>query len=67
MRSGLALFAALVVGGVLFGANPHPHFWWERIPAFAAVLGFAATWLLVFTAKKLLAPLLQRPDGEGEE
>jgi len=67
VRLAVALFAVLVVCGAIFGHNAHPHFAWDRIPAFGALLGFAGTWLLTLLAKSVLAPLLQRPDPSEED
>ena len=51
---------ALLALAVLFGRSPHPHFWWDYIPAFHAVLGYAGCWLLVVGAKGLGKRLLER-------
>ena len=71
-RMSLALLAAavLVIAAAVFGRNPHPHAWWEQIPAYGALFGYAGAWALVFLAKSILAPLLHRDDharpaGEG--
>ncbi len=58
--------AILAVLGAIFGRNPHPHFWWEAIPAYAAVAGFAGAHLLAFLAKSVLAPLLRSEEEDGE-
>ena len=70
-RRTLALSAAavLVVAAALFGRNPHPHAWWESIPAYGALFGYAGAWAIVVLAKSILTPLLHRDDhqaaGEG--
>ena len=52
--------ALLVVAGAIFGRNPHPHVWWETIPAYGAIFGYAGTWVLAWFAKKVLAPRIRR-------
>ncbi len=52
--------AIVVVGGAIFGRNPHPHVWWEAIPAYGAIFGYAGTYALALFAKKLLAPRIRR-------
>ena len=57
--------AVLLALAIVFGQHPHPHVWWEEIPAYAAVFGYAGAWLLIGLAKSVLAPLLRRePKGE---
>lgn len=63
--SALALCAVLVALAVTVGRNPHPHFWWEELPAYGAGFGYLGAWLLIWLAKSVLAPLLRR-DDEGE-
>lgn len=63
----LAMLSALTAASVLFGRNPHPHVWWEAVPAYGAFFGYAGAWALVLLAKSVLAPLLHRPDEEGEK
>ncbi len=53
MRLGLGAAAALLVCGMLFGVSPHPHFWWDHVPGFAAAFGFGGAWLLARAAKAL--------------
>ncbi len=67
----LSAAGALVVAGALFGRNPHPHMWWETIPAYGAAIGYGGAWVLIILAKSILAPLLRRddqaaPHTEGE-
>jgi hypothetical protein len=44
---------ALVILAAIFGRSAHPHFFWDYIPAFAALFGYGGCWLLVVGAKKL--------------
>jgi len=37
----------------LFFRPEHPHFWWEKIPAFDAIFGFAGCILIVVGSKAL--------------
>ena len=63
MSSSRLCFAAVVVlliAGALLGRPAHPHFWWDRIPDFYALFGFAASGLLVLL-KGLGKRRLQRP------
>jgi hypothetical protein len=66
-RAVFAIAVAVLLFAAFFGTNPHPHFWWDEIPAFSALLGFAGAWLLVILAKSVASPLLQRPDEEDGE
>jgi hypothetical protein len=54
-----AVLAATVLAGFL--VDLHPHFDFERLPAFAALFGFGACVALVF-GSKLLGALLKRRD-----
>lgn len=62
-RAGIVALALLFIVGALLGRPEHPHGWWQRIPGFLGLFGFAGTWLLVFVAKSLLARWLERPRG----
>ena len=63
-RTSLAAGAVLVLLAVAFGGNPHPHLWWESVPFYGAVFGYAGAWALIWLAKSVLAPLLRRDEGE---
>lgn len=39
----------------------HPHYWWERIPAFFAMYGFVICLLIIFGAK-VIGRLVQRTE-----
>lgn len=67
VQLGFIGLAVLTGAALLFGGNPHPHFWWEAIPVWSAVFGYVGAWLLSIAAKSVLAPLLHRADEEGEE
>jgi hypothetical protein len=43
----------LVILSALFGRTHHPHFFWDYIPGFFALFGYAGGWLLVAGAKTL--------------
>lgn len=64
-RAALTAAAGLLLLAVVFGRNPHPHMWWEAVPIYGAVFGYAGAWALIWLAKSVLAPLLRR-NGEGE-
>lgn len=68
-RPALAVAAAvlLVVAGVLYGSPAHPHFWWERIPAYGGLIGFAGGLALVGLAKGVLARLSEPDEEDGAE
>jgi hypothetical protein len=55
-----ALLVVLLVLGAALGRAAHPHFWWDSIPALGALIGLGGTWLLVWLAKSVLAPRLER-------
>ena len=57
-----ALLIGLFLASVVFGRPPHPHFWWDYIPGFQAILGFGGSWLLVLLAKSAAARRLERRD-----
>ncbi len=64
-RLQIGFGAALLVVAVLFGRNPHPHMWWEAVPAYGAFFGYGGAWLLIWLAKVVLAPRLRRDDSRG--
>ena len=37
----------------LFFRSEHPHFWWEKIPAFDAIFGFLGCIVIVLGSKAL--------------
>jgi hypothetical protein len=52
----------LVILSAIFGRSPHPHFIWDYIPGFAALLGYGGCWLLVVGAKTLGKRWLERSE-----
>ena len=46
----------------LFFRPEHPHFWWERIPAFDAIYGFFGCILIVVGSKALGHKWLQKDE-----
>jgi hypothetical protein len=48
--------------GVFFRPE-HPHFWWEKIPAFDAIFGFLGCILIVLGSKALGHHWLQKGEG----
>ncbi len=62
----LAALIALLVLATVFGRNPHPHVWWESIPVYGAVFGYAGAWALIWLAKSVLAPRLRDESGKGD-
>ena len=48
-----------ILSGFFFRAE-HPHFWWERIPAFDAIFGFLGCILIVVGSKALGHHWLQK-------
>ena len=61
IKLGLAVLALLVAVNV-FVRPEHPHFGLERIPGFWAVFGLAAAVGMSLVLKKLVYPLLRRPE-----
>ncbi len=60
----LALGTVLLVVAAVFGRNPHPHMWWEAVPAYGALFGYGGAWLLIWVAKAVLAPRLRSGGSE---
>ena len=60
----LALFAGLGLLVVLnlFVRNHHPHFGIDWIPGFWPVFGFGVGVAMVFFVKKIVQPLIKRPE-----
>ncbi len=63
----LGLLALLWAGGALFGSPNPPHFWWERVPGYAALLGLGGAWLLGAGFRALGERWLQREECYYEE
>ena len=57
---GLGFLALLFLVSAVFGRSAQPHFWWDYIPAFQAILGFGGGWLLIQLAKSGVARRLER-------
>jgi hypothetical protein len=47
----------------LFFRPEHPHFWWEKIPAFDAIFGFLGCILIVVGSKALGHHWLQKDEN----
>lgn len=47
----------------LFFRPEHPHFWWEKIPAFDAIFGFLGCILIVIGSKALGHHWLQKDEN----
>ena len=56
----------LVLGALLWGKPDHPRFFWDRVPAFAAVFGLAGAAALVALARLLGRLGLERPEDYYE-
>lgn len=70
MIIAVAVVLALVVE-FLF-AHPHVYFWWHALPGFDIGFGLLGAILLIFVAKGIVGPLLQRKEdyydgGEDDE
>jgi hypothetical protein len=65
IRIVAALLASLglLLAALTWGQSEHPHFWWEKVPGFAAALGFAGCWLLIAVSKALGKHWLERHEG----
>ena len=50
-----------VIVEVLF-AHPHYHKFWHTMPGFDMLFGFLGCAVLIFVAKKIVAPLIQRDE-----
>jgi hypothetical protein len=57
-----AAAAVLVILAAIFGRSHHPHFFWDYIPGFSALLGYGGCWLLVVGAKALGKRWLERDE-----
>lgn len=51
----LILVACIIITSILgfIFPNPHPHFWWQRIPIFNAVFGFLGCFIIILASKWL--------------
>jgi hypothetical protein len=56
----ISLGITVIIG---FFVHPKSHFWWEKIPGFYAIYGFAACVLIIFGAKALGNYWLKREEG----
>ena len=71
-RSGIAGAAAAVIICVaaerIFLHGGHHRHWWDAVPLFYALLGFAGGFLLSYGAKFLAKHVIQRKEGyyDGE-
>lgn len=66
----LAALLGLAVANIFFTA-PDPHFRYDAWPEFWPAFGFGAGCLMILVLKKIVAPLVQRPedfygDGNGD-
>lgn len=61
----LAMFVVLGLTVVLnlFVLNHHPHFGIDWIPGFWSVFGFGVGVVMVFFVKKIVQPLIKRPEN----
>lgn len=66
-RMAVAAAFVLVILSALFGRSYHPHFVWDYIPGFYALLGYAGCWLLVVGAKTLGKQWLERGEDYYDE
>ena len=64
---GIGICAAVLLVLEILLAHPHSNNWWHTLPGVDLVFGFAGCCALIFIAKKLLAPILQRPMDYYEE
>ena len=55
-----ALAAAAVVGIII--PNHHPHFVYDALPLFWPVFGLVLGLALVFAAKRVIQPIIKRPE-----
>lgn len=60
----LAFTAIAVICAILefYFAHPHYHNWWNTTPGFNMLFGFVGSALLIFIAKIVMTPLLQRDE-----
>ncbi|WP_457567657.1 hypothetical protein [Desulfurobacterium sp.] len=59
-------FLALTVVLNLFIKPHHPHFEWEKIPGAWGIFGFVGSIALILFMKKVVYPLISRPEGYYE-
>jgi hypothetical protein len=62
----LALLAAIAVLGAV-ATNHHPHFVYDARPFFWPAFGLAAGLALIFAAKKIIQPLIKRPEDHYDD
>lgn len=67
-KTGLWIFLGLIVGANFFVHPHHAEFGLDAHPGFWAVFGLLVTVVMVFVMKKIIQPMLVRPeekiDGE---
>ena len=63
----IAAFVFVLLLGVVFGRPEHPHFFWEAIPGFYALFGFAGAGLMILVFRRLGEAWLQRDQNYYEE
>ncbi len=47
---------------IIFPIDYHPYYWWHAFIGFDYVFGIMGAFLLIFVAKKMVFPLLQREE-----
>ena len=57
----LLICALLVLAD--FVLHKHPHYEWEKIPAFYPLVGFVISLVFVLVAKYILKPIVQRKEN----
>jgi peptidoglycan/LPS O-acetylase OafA/YrhL len=57
----LAILLVVAVLGVVV-PNHHPHFGYDAYPLFWPVFGLGAGLVLIFVVKKIIQPLIKRPE-----
>ncbi len=60
VKSALIISIGISVIIGLFFRPEHPHFWWEKIPAFDAIFGFLGCVLIILGSKALGHHWLQK-------
>lgn len=64
-KKALFIVLAALVALNLFITTHHPHFAGEGLPGFWAVFALVATVVMVFVLKKIVYPMLARPEDDN--
>jgi len=66
-RAALFIFLGCAVLANLFFGPPTPEYRLDAYPGFWAVFGLGATLIMVLVMKKIIQPLIKRPEEDDDE